>query len=58
MGQKCLYLNLASDGDRSCAIVGETYDPVTKTCKCGSNKSCVSTGKNYNINALMSYIWL
>ena len=34
-----------SAGDHSCAIFGEKYDPVRKTCSCGRKKSCATPPK-------------
>ena len=35
----------SADEDNSCAVSGETYNPLTKTCSCGTKNSCAGIGK-------------
>ena len=35
---------LDNAGENHCAIVGETYDPLTRACHCGSARSCLKAG--------------
>ena len=34
------FFNIQLADDKSCAVDGETYDPFTQSCNCGSASSC------------------
>ena len=44
------FFNIRLADDKSCAVEGETYDPVSQSCNCGSASSCaIRIGKVYQL---------
>ena len=58
--RKChlwIFYQNQSANDKTCAVDGETYNPSTKSCHCGSKNSCATPMGKYSSYSFTSNVF-